>query len=56
MKVIKRFDLVDFQSHKETHLEFVEGLNVIIGPSDSGKSSVVRALNFLISYEWNEEY
>lgn len=36
----------NFQSHKETKLEFVPGVNVIIGASDSGKSAILRALNW----------
>ncbi len=40
----------NFQSHKETNLAFVPGINVIIGTSDSGKTAIFRALRWLI---WN---
>jgi exonuclease SbcC len=36
-----------FQSHHETAMELHPGLNVIVGPSDQGKSSIVRALRWV---------
>lgn len=39
----------NFQSHKKTELEFDEGINVITGDTDSGKSAIVRALNWAIN-------
>lgn len=37
-----------FQSHLDTFLEFGPGLNVITGPSDAGKSAILRALWWLL--------
>lgn len=34
----------NFQSHKDTLVEFHPGVNVIIGPTDSGKSAFLRSL------------
>ena len=48
--MIKSLELYNFQSHKESSLEFDPGVNVIIGPSDSGKTAVIRALRWLV---WN---
>lgn len=48
--MIKSAQISNFQSHKETTLEFSPGVNIIVGNSDSGKSSIVRALRWLI---WN---
>ena len=48
--MIKEIDIVNFQSHKSTHLDLVPGVNVIVGASDSGKSAIIRALRWLI---WN---
>lgn len=41
----------NFQSHKNTVLEFDKGVNVIVGPSDSGKTAIIRALRWLV---WNK--
>ncbi len=48
--MIQKLSLQNFQSHKKTNLEFSDGVNVIIGGSDSGKSSIIRALKWLV---WN---
>jgi len=42
-----KFSLQNFQSHKNTSLEFDKGVNVIVGVSDSGKSAILRALRWL---------
>lgn len=39
----------NYQSHKDSILEFSNGVNVIVGNSDSGKSSIIRSLNWLIN-------
>jgi len=41
--MIKSIRLLNFQGHKDSALEFNPGFNVIIGDSDKGKSSIVRA-------------
>lgn len=46
--MIQKFTLHNFQSHKDTELEFDKGVNVIIGSSDSGKSAILRGLYWLI--------
>jgi len=48
--MIKSLTLQNFQSHKQSSLEFDPGVNVIIGPSDSGKTAIIRALRWLV---WN---
>lgn len=40
-----------FQSHADTTLHFTEGVNAITGPSDNGKSAVLRALQW---WAWNK--
>ena len=42
--MINKLHLTNYQSHKDTELEFHPGVNVIIGPSDAGKSAILRAL------------
>jgi DNA repair ATPase RecN len=46
--MIEGLELRNFQSHKNTEIVFTEGLNVIIGSSDSGKSSVLRAFGLVV--------
>lgn len=44
--MIRKIHLLNFQSHKDTELEFSPGVNVIIGDSRSGKTAILRALNW----------
>ena len=46
--MINKVILNNFQSHSESELEFVQGVNVIIGKSDSGKSAIMRAIRWII--------
>jgi exonuclease SbcC len=45
--VIKRLDVTNYQSHPDTSLDFHQGVNVIIGKSNEGKTSLIRALMWL---------
>lgn len=47
--MIKSLDIVNFQSHLETHIDFADGVNLIVGKSDCGKSAILRALNWVVS-------
>lgn len=47
--MIKNLTIQNFQSHKKTELDFDDGINIIIGQSDSGKSAIIRALNWVIN-------
>ncbi len=47
--MIKSLQISNFQSHKSSLLEFDNGVNVIIGQSDSGKSAILRALLWLVT-------
>ncbi|NMA49739.1 MAG: AAA family ATPase, partial [Tissierellia bacterium] len=51
MKHIKKLIIQNFQSHKYSELEFGQDLNVIVGPSDSGKTSIIRALKWVLYNE-----
>jgi len=46
--MITDITLRNFQSHKETTLNFDPGVNVIVGQSDSGKSAIFRALRWVV--------
>lgn len=51
MNYIKRVLVENFQSHEKSEFEFVNGLNVIVGPSDQGKSAVIRAIKWVLFNE-----
>lgn len=48
--MIQSLAIHNFQSHRDTTLDLVPGINIIVGQSDSGKSSILRALRWLL---WN---
>ena len=47
--MIEKVRLKDFQSHKDSEFDFIPGINVITGVSGVGKSSVIRALNYVFT-------
>ena len=48
--MIQEIHIENYQSHKDTTIELSPGVNMITGPSDSGKTAIVRALQKL---NWN---
>ena len=46
--MITSLQLNNFQSHENSKLDFTPGINVITGKSDSGKSSVLKALFYAV--------
>lgn len=46
--MINHIHINNFLSHKKTELELSDGVNIIVGPTDSGKSAIIRALRWLI--------
>lgn len=48
---INSITITNFQSHENTRLDFEKGLNVITGPSDQGKSAVIRAIKWVLYNE-----
>jgi DNA repair exonuclease SbcCD ATPase subunit len=52
--MIKKIELWDFECHEHSVLEdFDSGLNLIFGESDSGKTSIVRALRLVAYNDFN---
>lgn len=47
--MLSSIHLKNFQGHKNTFVEFKKGVNTIIGSSDSGKSSVLRGLLWVMT-------
>lgn len=50
-RYIQTVRIQGFQSHADTTLQFTEGVNAITGPTDNGKSAVLRALQW---WAWNK--
>jgi exonuclease SbcC len=46
--MISSITLTNFQSHDINFLRLSSGVNVIIGSSDSGKTAILRALNWCV--------
>ena len=46
---IQKIEICNFQSHKNTVLEFHKNTNVVIGSSDTGKTAILRALNWIVN-------
>lgn len=45
--MIRKINIKNIQSHKDTTLEFSPGINAIVGSSNNGKSAILRALYWL---------
>lgn len=56
MKYIEKVILENFQSHKHSVLEFNNQLNVIVGPSDSGKTAILRGIRWVLYNEPSGDY
>jgi exonuclease SbcC len=46
--MITQLNITNFQSHVKSVLKLSPGINVICGPSDSGKSAIIRGLRWVI--------
>lgn len=47
MRKIKQVHLHNFQSHKDTTFNFDDGVNILCGNSNNGKTAVIRAINYV---------
>lgn len=46
--MISKIIINNFQSHSHSEIEFNNGVNVISGTSDSGKSAIIRAISWVL--------
>jgi len=46
--MIESLKVKNFQSHKDSELQFHHGVNIVVGTTDSGKTAVLRALKWVI--------
>lgn len=54
--MLKTLRLQHFQSHTDSIIEFDSQFNCITGIGNAGKSSIVRALNFLLYNQWDKSW
>ncbi len=48
MLIIRRVELENFISHKNSRIEFEPGITVIVGPNGAGKTSIIDAIMFAL--------
>ena len=48
--ILQKIKLIDFQAHPHLEIEFVDGVNVIHGRTDAGKSCLRRSIEFLCQH------
>lgn len=46
-RYIEEVQLVNFQDHANTIINLTNGINLIVGSSDAGKSAILRAINYV---------
>lgn len=56
MRYIEKVILDNFQSHKHSVIEFDSQLNIIVGPSDSGKTAILRGIKWALFNEPSGDY
>jgi len=49
--VISTLQIINFQTHAKLRVDFGRGITTIVGPSDAGKSAVLRALRWVCTSE-----
>ena len=55
--MISRLTLTNFQGHSHTVVDFSKGFNCLVGSTNSGKSSILRALKFALCGEpWDKHF
>jgi exonuclease SbcC len=47
LKKISQIHIKNFQNHEDTVIELSDGLNILTGTSDSGKTAIYRALEYI---------
>ncbi len=54
-EMIKSVSIQNFEAHQDTTIHFGPGLNLICGLSNSGKSSILRAIRVVVNNDWDKE-
>lgn len=53
--MLRKLRIINFEAHEDTIIEFSDGFNAIIGDSDGGKSSIIRALSAVCYNRWSAD-
>lgn len=53
--MIKSISIKNFESHEDTTIHFGPGLNLLVGESNSGKSSIIRSAAAVVNNQWSKE-
>ena len=53
---ISELKLENFRKYKNLNIKFNEGLNVIVGENNSGKTAIIDAMRILLGTQGNEFY
>lgn len=53
--MIKSVSIQNFEAHEDTTIHFTDGMNSIVGLSNSGKSAIIRALMVVVNNDWSKE-
>jgi DNA repair exonuclease SbcCD ATPase subunit len=48
LKYITKVVINNFKSHKHTEIEFSEGLNILRGPTNGGKSTILKFIRWVL--------
>ena len=46
--IIENLHMINFKSHRDTHIKFDTGISLIIGGNGAGKSSILEAVSFAL--------
>lgn len=53
--MIKSVSIQNFEAHEDTTIHFTDGMNSIVGLSNSGKSSLLRGIKMVVNNDWSKE-
>jgi len=53
--MLKKLKIKHLESHEDTEITFSNGLNLLVGESNSGKTSIIRSIDLVCSNEFSKE-
>ena len=49
MKIISKLKLLNFKKYRDFEVDFTEGINLLIGDNEAGKSTILQAIDLVLS-------